>query len=92
MTTIKELKSEVEKTNLTFNEISSATKDFTGFKFLEKPFCTLLKKISDNILIVSFECDDMSNELMLENGIYKIELEDDYIYDVTLLKDNQVII
>ena len=91
MTTIKELKETTEKTNLTFSEINPATTDFDGFTFLSKPFCTLLKKVNDFIFIVSFDCDDATNSTALENGVYKVEIEDNYIYDATSMKDNQVI-
>ena len=91
MTTIKELKESAERTQLTFNEINSATTDFTGFNFLSNPYCTLLKKVNDFIFIISFDCDDTANVYFLDNGTYKVEIEDNYVYDVTALKGNQVI-
>ena len=90
MKTINDLKNEVEKTNLTFNEINPTTTDFTGYKFLNTPYCTLLKKHGDNFFI-AFDCNDSSNMLSISNGLYKIEIEDDYIYDVTEVKDNTIV-
>lgn len=89
MKTISDLKKEVEKTNLTFNEINPSTIDFEGFEFLNDNSCTLLKKISENIFIISFYCEDTSNVHILDNGTYKVITSEDYIYDVIQLRDDQ---
>ncbi len=91
MKTINDLKNEVEKTNLTFSEINPSTTDFTGYEFLNTPYCTLLKKVNDFVFYVSFDCKDRYNILSLDNGIVKVEIEDDYIYDATEMKQDTII-
>ena len=90
MKTIGEINKETERQNLSFSEICSRVTDFEGFEFLQKPFCTLLKKISDNLYCISFDASVTDIDSM-SNGLCMVTIGEDYIYDVETMKGNRVI-
>jgi hypothetical protein len=91
MRTIENLINETTRTSLTFNEINPSTTDFTGYKFLNKPFCTLLMKQGDHNYIILFDCEDSSNMCSISNGVYKVTVDEDYVYDIEEMKTSTVI-
>lgn len=94
MKTLEQLKSEATISNVCFSEISKETTDFTYFEFLNNPFCTLLyseQQIGGMAYYIYFECADKSQKISLSNGFWKIETEEDFIYNVQPLKSNQII-
>lgn len=91
MKTIFELRKKTKKTNLTFNEINPTTTDFEGYSFLKEAYCTLLCKKSDRIFYISFDCNDDASIMKLYNGMYRIIVDGEYIYDVEQIKSNRII-
>ena len=95
MKTIEQLLANAEIKNVCFSEISQKTTDFKHFEFLNNPFCTLLyteEQIGEMAYYIKFNCEDRTQRISLNNGFYKIETEDNFIYDAQLIKSNQIII
>ena len=91
MKTIGDLLKETKRTNLSFDKISSSTTNFSGYNFLSSPYCTLLKKDGNNTFYIFYECNDKTNMLSIYNGICKVTIEEDFIYDVKAVVENAVI-
>ena len=94
MKTIAQLKNEATIQNVCFSEISKETTDFTYFEFLNNPFCSLIyteEHIGGMAYYVIFNCPDASQRISLNNGIWKVKTEEDYIYDARMVKPNQII-
>ena len=95
MKTIQELLESAEIKNVCFSEISKETTDFTHYEFLNNPFCTLIyteEQIGGLAYYIKFNCEDRTQRVSLSNGIYKVETEDDFIYNVQPIKSNQIIL
>lgn len=89
MKTYGEINNEIERQNKRFSEICEQVSDFDGFSFLESPFCTLIKKMSEKSYIISYDAPQ-SDVNYLNNGIMNVIVDEDYIYDVNIVKNNTV--
>lgn len=95
MKTIQQLLESSSVKNVSFSEISKETTDFTNFEFLNNPFCSLFyteEQIGGMVYYIQFNCEDKTNILSLKNGIYKVETEEDFVYDVQSVKLSQIIL
>ena len=95
MKTIEQLLASAEITNVCFSEISKETTDFTHYEFLNTPFCTLIyeeEQIGGMAYYIQFKCEDKTQRVSLNNGLYKVETEDNFIYSTQFVKSNQIIL